>query len=725
LAVPARTVRRGLVTDAQQPDSGSRESVTARHADGPAAPWSNDRATMGLNVRLTRVCVPAGAAGGEKGGRTTNSRRQRPRGIAVRPRRVGATASSRGAADARRGETVRESTGLRHGIRVVVGLAGVTIVATLLLTLYSSERANHAAAERADRLDPAETLTAQLQTAYVDERNALRGYLMSSGDPVFVSTPADPAADPDRLDPYQRALGDITARGRDLRARLTDFPTLLAQIDKVDQTYRRWQTGSVIPEITMMDAGQPERAQALELGTDSRDQFVALRDAVTRLDRAITAEQTEAAGRVKSSGDIMLSSFGTIVAVLLAMSALMLILSRRWLLVPINELRWAVNAVAAGRYDTMIPSVGPREIVDLAGNVEAMRAQLVTLVRQNERSWEALAQEGPAVLALRDALTPSSLRDTAGLELLGRLDPAEGELAGDWYDAIELPGGQVAVVVGDVAGHGAASGVFALRLKQLLTAALTRGMAPAAAVQWVVEALGDTGETFATALVALVDPCDGEVVYANAGHPDALVLRADWAAVPPRPRVGARAATAPAAIEDGPPERDGSGRDSSGRDSSGRDVEPGPLAARELTPRQPAGREQLGGARFEDLAGEVDLDDLDELARLGEVEPLASTGPLMSSLVAAPEAWRAGRLRLAPGDVLFVYTDGLVEARDHDGTLFGRHRLVDELVRIGGRSPGQLLDDVFAAVRRHSPGRPSDDRTAIALSLSAEGQVSI
>jgi sigma-B regulation protein RsbU (phosphoserine phosphatase) len=624
---------------------------------------------------------------------------------------------------------VRESTGLRHGIRVVVGLAGIAVVATLLLTLYSSERANHAAAERADRLDPAETLTAQLQTAYVDERNALRGYLMSSGEsatPVLAGSPggsASPggsgllgagqssggqAADSDRLDPYEKALDDIAARGRDLRARLGDFPTLLAQIDRVDETYRRWQTDSVIPEIALMNAGEPAQAQALELGTDSRDRFVALRAAVTKLDGAITAEQTEAAGRVKSSGDIMLSSFGTIVAVLLAMSALMLILSRRWLLVPINELRWAVNAVAAGRYDTTIPAVGPREIIDLADNVEAMRAQLVTLVRQNERSWEALAQEGPAVLALRDALTPTSLRDTAGLELLGRVDPAEGELAGDWFDAIELPGGQVAVVVGDVAGHGAASGVFALRLKQLLTAALTRGMEPAAAVQWVVEALGDTGETFATALVALVDPRGGEVVYANAGHPDALVLRADWTALPlPRPRVGANAAMAAAAIEDHPAEPDGLGADLD------------PVA---LVSHEPATGTELGETDFEALAGEVNLTDLDELARLGEVEPLASTGPLMSSLVAAPEAWRAGRLRLAPGDVLFVYTDGLVEARDDDGRLFGRHRLVDELVRVGGRTPGQLLDDVFAAVRRHSPGRPSDDRTAIALSLSGDSQ---
>src|SRR5215468_112540 len=100
-----------------------------------------------------------------------------------------------------------------------------------------------------------------------------------------------------------------------------------------------------------------------------------------------------------------------------------------------------------------------------------MRALLVQLVRQNERSWEALAQEGPAVVALRDALTPSTLH-ASGMVLRGRVDPAEGELAGDWFDSFDLPHGRVGLVVGDVSGHGAAAGVFALRLKQLLGAAL-------------------------------------------------------------------------------------------------------------------------------------------------------------------------------------------------------------------------------------------------------------
>ncbi|OHV34449.1 MULTISPECIES: PP2C family protein-serine/threonine phosphatase [Pseudofrankia] len=590
------------------------------------------------------------------------------------------------------------SAGVRHGVRVLVGLAVVAIVATMVLAVYSSVRANDAAAERANRLDPAATVTAQLYTAFVDQRSALRGYLISDG------------ANDKLLDPFRDAERNIPVLTASLRDLVTDFPDLLTRVDALSRTYQTWRTGVVRSELDEAAGGNALAAQLLEISDESLLRFRDLRSATEGLTKAIADEQSAATGRVKNSADLLLTSVGTIVAVLLAMSLLMLVLSRRWLIVPINELRRAVNAVAAGRHDTTIPAVGPREIVDLAGNVETMRAQLVSLVRQNERSWEALAQEGPAVLALRDALTPSSLRDTAGLELLGRVDPAEGALAGDWFDAIEMPDGRVAIVVGDVAGHGAASGVFALRLKQLLTASLSRGSEPATAVQWVVEALGDTDETFATVLIAVVDPWDGEIIYANAGHPDALVLRA---ARPAAAGAGARTrARAAAGYRPGY----GGGRGEPGGRGDFDELE-------DLDDLDELG-DGDGLGDVNDLVGLDRLDDLDDpegldrLAGLGLVEPLASTGPLMSSLVAEPGAWRTGRLRLGHGDVLFVYTDGLVEARDDGGRLFGRHRLVGELVRVSGRSPDRLLDDVFAAVRDHAPGRPSDDRTAIALSLS-------
>jgi sigma-B regulation protein RsbU (phosphoserine phosphatase) len=624
--------------------------------------------------------------------------------------------------------TVGGQAGLRHGTRVLALLAVLAVIAALAVAGYSALQANHAAKERADRLDPAETSAAELLTAFVEERSAVRGYLLTSS----AAQGPGPA--------YATATAEIRDRTTRLRTLVDRFPALLDQIDTVTASYQGWQRNVVQPELDAMAAGQPATARAWALSTDGGpggDTFFAqLQTDIDALTRAIRGEQSEAAAEVKDSAGLLLISGATVVAMLLAMAMLLLVVSRRWLIAPLNALRSAVNAVAAGRYDTTIPAVGPREIVDLASNVEAMRAQLVTLVRQNERSWEALAQEGPAVLALRDALTPSSIGDTVGLQLRGRLDPAEGALAGDWFDAIEIPDGRVAVVVGDVAGHGAVSGVFALRLKQLLTVALTRGMEPGTALQWVVEALGDTGETFATALVALVDPHGGEVVYANAGHPDALVLRAGrfGAAAGARPLAHAHSGARPA--EPGPfgelpdhPDLDNVDElDDPDDEADAVDDLAGlrgfvafdrfdELDELDELAAPARGRLLDGLDTVADRPGADALDDLDRLAGLGTVEPLASTGPLLSSLVAEPGAWRVGRLRLGPGDVLFVYTDGLVEARDAGGELFGRHRLVDELVRVTDRAPGLLLDDVFAAVRQHAPGRPSDDRTAIALSL--------
>jgi sigma-B regulation protein RsbU (phosphoserine phosphatase) len=309
-----------------------------------------------------------------------------------------------------------------------------------------------------------------------------------------------------------------------------------------------------------------------------------------------------------------------------------------------------------------------------------MRAQLVRLVRQNERSWEALAQQGPAVVALRDALTPSLLH-VPGLVLRGRVDPAEGELAGDWFDSFRLPDGRVGVVVGDVSGHGASAGVFALRLKQLLDAALTGGASPGDAIEWVVDTLGETDEIFATAVVAVVNPSTGDVRYANAGHPDVLLLR--------RGGDGAVRGAAPTA---------GSGGERSRTPQGVVDLEAAGAVLSTAPPPPAAAPIPVAEA---------------------EVVPLPPTGPLMSSLLAAGGAWRTERLRLEPGDVLFVYTDGLVEARDGAGGQFGQERLADEILRDPARPPAVVLDDAFDAVRRHAPGRQGDDRTAIVLARTA------
>lgn len=55
---------------------------------------------------------------------------------------------------------------------------------------------------------------------------------------------------------------------------------------------------------------------------------------------------------------------------------------------------------------------GPREVVSAAFDVEGMRLRLVEPVDDARRANEALAQRGPAVLALREALAPQPVAVT-------------------------------------------------------------------------------------------------------------------------------------------------------------------------------------------------------------------------------------------------------------------------------------------------------------------------
>ncbi|MEU7899590.1 SpoIIE family protein phosphatase [Nonomuraea sp. NPDC049152] len=91
---------------------------------------------------------------------------------------------------------------------------------------------------------------------------------------------------------------------------------------------------------------------------------------------------------------------------------------------------------------------------------------------------------------------------------------------------------------------------------------------------------------------------------------------------------------------------------------------------------------------------------------------LPPTGPAVGML--ADSSYTLGHVHLAPGDSLFAYTDGVVEARDLDHRLFGTDRLIETL---GGPGPAAgLLDTVDHAVRRFvGTAEQSDDITTLAL----------
>jgi PAS domain S-box-containing protein len=144
-----------------------------------------------------------------------------------------------------------------------------------------------------------------------------------------------------------------------------------------------------------------------------------------------------------------------------------------------------------------------------------------------ERLRQVYEQEHRVAELLQRSLLPQRLPDIEGVELAARYLPAgKGtEVGGDWYDALELKDGRVAVVVGDVVGHGLRAAAVMGQLRNASRAYALVDPAPAEVVSRLNRLVARGGEdVMATVLYLLLDRETGEVRITNAGHPPPLVV---------------------------------------------------------------------------------------------------------------------------------------------------------------------------------------------------------
>jgi sigma-B regulation protein RsbU (phosphoserine phosphatase) len=80
------------------------------------------------------------------------------------------------------------------------------------------------------------------------------------------------------------------------------------------------------------------------------------------------------------------------------------------------------------------------------------------------------------------------------------------------------------------------------------------------------------------------------------------------------------------------------------------------------------------------------------------------------------EVHATGRLTLAAGETLFLFSDGVTEAANPASELFSEQRLESVLRRLGGRTSAEIIDAVAAEVKSFAgAAQPSDDITMLAL----------
>lgn len=157
------------------------------------------------------------------------------------------------------------------------------------------------------------------------------------------------------------------------------------------------------------------------------------------------------------------------------------------------------------------------------------------------------SREHATALTLQRSMLPTGLSYPSSVEVKHRYLPGSKliEVGGDWYESIALPGGRVALVVGDVAGHGVRAAVTMGRLRTAIHTLAMLELAPAESLQQLDELMHTLGERephFATCAYAVYDAVSGECEIAIAGHLPPLLVHPDgsneYLDVPPAPPLG-------------------------------------------------------------------------------------------------------------------------------------------------------------------------------------------
>ena len=115
------------------------------------------------------------------------------------------------------------------------------------------------------------------------------------------------------------------------------------------------------------------------------------------------------------------------------------------------------------------------------------------------------------------------------LAIAGRYRPAEALvlMGGDWYEGVPIAPSRTAIVVGDVVGHGVAATADMAQLRSVIAALLRVGVPLSELFLAVRESIDERSNVMATAFVGIIDTEVDELTYVSAGHPPAIVARAD------------------------------------------------------------------------------------------------------------------------------------------------------------------------------------------------------
>jgi serine phosphatase RsbU (regulator of sigma subunit)/CHASE3 domain sensor protein len=337
----------------------------------------------------------------------------------------------------------------------------------------------------------------------------------------------------DYLQPWERAGGRYEGDLARLRGVIGGSEVLNEAVDAVEDTANRW-----FAEARQLVAlrRQGRQQQALDRYNDdiSLARFGEFQVAHAALISAVEIEREERLARADRRRDLTIWGAGVagLIAVILMGSAVRQVWRRVGR--PVRAISEGVIRVTRGRLQTPVPAqrTAVRELAELVDGFNDMQRQVL---QQREAVAAAAKREAGQATERRlwetvqAGLLPERLPSQRGLSIAARYQPAEKALliGGDFYDSVLLDDGRVAVMVGDMAGHGAPAAARATGLRFAWRTLVAADPDPAHVLAGLNNQAANRSDRadglFASMLYAVVDR-DGAVEYAPAGHPPPILL---------------------------------------------------------------------------------------------------------------------------------------------------------------------------------------------------------